>query len=142
MRTIEIVQGVVFRRSSGKVEFLVVKRVPSDGGFWQAVTGTIESGEDPLTTLKRELKEEAGLSYLLHVSEMLHTYEWVSDEHGVSGKDSVFTVEVPYDSEVVLEPSEHDDYKWLPLEEATRMLKYDGNKLSMRKAAEYAEQLI
>ena len=136
IKHIEIVQGVVYRHGSNGLEFLVMKRVPEDGGFWQPVTGTIEPGEELLATLKRELSEEAGLTDLMHVSKMLHTYEWGTGT--LSGRDSVFAVEVAPNTEVVLEPSEHDDCKWLPLEEAVAMLKYDGNRLSMRRAAEYA----
>ena len=135
MKHIDIVQGVVYRRKSGGTEFLVLKRTPEDGGFWQAVTGTIEDGEKTLETLKRELIEEAGLTTLLHVSDMLHTYEWAIED--LTGRDNVFTVEVDADVQVILNPEEHEEFRWLPLDRAVKLLKYDGNKLSMRQAAEY-----
>jgi hypothetical protein len=48
----EIAQGVVFRRHETGIHFLVLKRAPDDGGFWQAITGTIEDGELALELLK------------------------------------------------------------------------------------------
>ena len=139
MKNLNIVQGVVYSRGVDGLNFLIVKRVPSDGGFWQAITGTIEPGEEPLTTLKRELVEEAGLNDLIHVSDLLETYKWSNET--VSGIDSVFAIEVRQDVQIILEPSEHDMFKWLLLEDAIKMLKYDGNKLSMRAAAFYANSL-
>lgn len=139
MKHVEIVQGIVYRRGSNGTEFLIMKRVLEDGGFWQAVTGTIEPGEELVQTLRRELIEEAGLHAPMRISDMLHSYEWASKE--VTGRDSVFAVEVSVDSVVVLEPAEHDEFKWLGLEDAVQMLKYDGNKSSMREAAEYVNLL-
>ena len=132
-------QGVVYRRVKAGLEFLVVKRVPTDGGFWQAVTGTIEDGEDEVTTLKRELAEEAGITDPLYISELLHTYEWAV--YDLQGTDHVFAVEVRADSDVKLEPTEHDEFMWLPLEQAVNKLKYDGNKTSMQQVNDYIKAL-
>ena len=140
MRHIDVVQGIVYRQADSGTEFLIMKRTPEDGGFWQAVTGTIEPGEDLSQTLKRELIEEAGLHSLVRVSDVLHQYEWAKED--ISGTDNVFVVEVPADSMVNLDPTEHDDYKWLGLEDAVSMLKYDGNKSSMREAAQYILSII
>ena len=106
-----------------------IKRVLKDGGFWQAVTGTIKNKEEQVDTLKRELYEEAGLNDLVRMSEMLHSYDWSNDD--VIGNDLVYAVEVSVTSKIKLEPKEHDAFKWLPLKEATALLKDDGNKRSM-----------
>ena len=51
------VQAVIFRRKPS-LEFLILRRVPEKGGFWQNLSGGVEEGESLLDTLKRELKEE------------------------------------------------------------------------------------
>jgi lipoyl(octanoyl) transferase len=134
----ETAQGVVYRRAPQGLEFLLVKRVPEDGGFWQAITGTIDEGERAIETLKRELVEEAGITNPLHISEKLEDYSWGGEEQGIIGNDQVFAVEVTPDTQIIIEPTEHSEFKWLPLQDAVTLLKYDGNKNSMRIVAEYA----
>ncbi len=140
MKTQYVVQGVVYRRQGTELEFLVVKRVPEDGGFWQAITGTREDGEDMVQTLRRELMEEAGISQTLHISECLETYVWRNDARGIEGEDQVFAVEVASDEQVVLDGKEHTEFAWCALSDATALLKYDGNKQSMELVARYARE--
>ena len=130
MKTQHVVQGVVYRWQGTELEFLVVKRVPEDGGFWQAITGTMEDGEDMVQTLCRELMEEAGISQTLHMSDCLETFVWHNEAKGVEGEDNVFAVEVASDEQVVLDANEHTEFKWLALDDAIELLKYDGNKRS------------
>jgi lipoyl(octanoyl) transferase len=140
MKTQHVVQGVVYRWQGTELEFLVVKRVPEDGGFWQAITGTVEEGETMVRALRREVAEEAGISDVLHVSECLETYVWRNDAKGIEGQDKVFAVEVASDEQVVLDGKEHTEFKWLALGDATTLLKYDGNKRSMERVARYAQE--
>ncbi len=140
MRRIKIAQGIVYRHAGDHLEFLVLKRIPSDGGFWQAITGTIEDGEDELTALKRELLEEAGISEPAHISELLHTYDWATAD--LEGRDHVFAVEVLPNLDIKIEPAEHDEFMWLILGQAIDKLKYEGNKASMRLVNEYIKALV
>ena len=39
------VEGIVFRKNHNQTEFLLLKRLPTRGGFWQPVTGGVEEGE-------------------------------------------------------------------------------------------------
>ena len=39
------VQCIIFRKTNNSFEFLLLKRVPSKGGFWQSLTGGLEDGE-------------------------------------------------------------------------------------------------
>ena len=137
----ETAQGVVYRRKESHLEFLVIKRVPHDGGFWQAVTGTIDPGEEASETLRRELKEEAGIIDPLHISVCLEEYNWRMEEKDLTGRDQVFAVEVSNDTEITIDPKEHSEFKWLPLQDAVSLLKYDGNKNSMILVAGYAANL-
>jgi 8-oxo-dGTP diphosphatase len=45
---------------------LMFRRRPPDAGFWNALGGKIERGEDPLEAAAREVWEEAGLRPALH----------------------------------------------------------------------------
>lgn len=136
----EIVQGVIYRKNNDFMEFLVIKRVPEDGGFWQAVTGGKDHGEDNIATLRRELREEVGIESALAISDCLDSYDWGDPNDGKYGRDYIYAVEVSTDTEVFLDGNEHTEHKWLELEEALNMLKHDGNKRSMRLVADYARQ--
>ena len=39
---------------------LLLHRRPERGNFWQPITGSIEDGEVPFATARRELNEETG----------------------------------------------------------------------------------
>lgn len=115
-----------------------MKRVPKDGGFWQAITGTVEPGEEILDTVKRELVEEAGISEPVYISAKLVEYEWFNSKRGYGGRDTIFAVEVSPIAEVVISIDEHSEYKWLQIEDALALLKFDGNKKSMQLVLEHA----
>lgn len=133
----DVVQANIYRRTpSGDIEFLILKRVPADGGFWQPMTGHTDPSENHEQALRRELQEEANLSEFVAVSDKLAEYFY--DLRGESGRDSVYAVEVPHDSVVRLNPDEHEAYHWLQLEEALTYLKYDANKEAMQRVHQYA----
>ncbi|UCC34079.1 MAG: NUDIX domain-containing protein, partial [Candidatus Bathyarchaeota archaeon] len=49
------IQAILFKRSGGEIQYLLLKRCPERGGFWQPVTGGLEEGENRLEALKREI---------------------------------------------------------------------------------------
>lgn len=136
----ETAQGVVYRYRDHNLEFLILKRVPEDGGFWQAVTGTIENGESAQETLLRELKEEAGIANPMHVSQRLEEYHWENQETRLIGRDQVYGVEVSEETLIHTDPKEHSEFRWLSVDQAVEALKYEGNKKSIKLVAEYAEK--
>ncbi|MGD8374234.1 MAG: NUDIX domain-containing protein [Candidatus Woesebacteria bacterium] len=134
---INVALASVYRRRGDDIEFLIIKRVPHDGAFWQPVTGRIEEGETPKQAAIREVIEEVGIDIHLHVSDELMRSEWLTED-GRKGIDILHAVEVAAESRVVLS-EEHEDYKWLLLEDAMQILKYENNKQSLRVIYEYAK---
>lgn len=134
---IHIALASVYRKRDDDIEFLIIKRVPHDGDFWQPVTGGIEPGETPKQAATREVSEEVGIYNFLHVSEEIMRSEWITDD-GRHGTDILHAVEVHVDSEVTLS-EEHEDYMWLSLEDAIQVLKYENNKQALRAIYEYAK---
>ncbi len=49
------------RYSAGDWQYLMLRRVPERGGFWQGVTGGVEEGERLIDAARREVMEETGL---------------------------------------------------------------------------------
>jgi len=124
------VEAILFRRSSKGIEYLVVKRVPEKGGFWQPITGGVEEGETKTEALGREVREETGIENIVKIIEDVHYFEF-SDPHLY--KEYVFGVEVSSNEKIVLDENEHSEFRWCSFQEALRLLKWEGNKEGLRK---------
>ena len=70
------VEVIVFKIVDGVPLYLLLKRQPHRGGFWQPVTGGVEEGEDLKETALRELNEETGITEVLEVISDLHYFEF------------------------------------------------------------------
>ncbi len=102
----KLVVGAVICKNN---KFLLLERVPSDsmGGFVGIPSGTVETGEDLLTALAREVQEETGL-LVTSVLEYLGSFDWTSSS-GKKTRHFNFFVEVE-DGEIKLSSTEHQAY--------------------------------
>ena len=127
------VQVIPYRKPS-RVEILMLKTIPRRGGFWQCVTGKVESSEDLKTAALRELAEETGITsgFLGHISDPIYSFEY--EKNGKRFKETVFAVEVVGDPVVDLEHNvypEHVKYEWVSPEDALRRSRFDSQKNSI-----------
>lgn len=109
--------------------FLALKR--SDNlkiypGLWQAVTGTIESGETAVATAIRESREEAGLE-LLQMWTVPYVAQFYMPTINELGFSPVFGFLAEYKEDVNLS-SEHQAFKWLKFEEYLNILQLPTHK--------------
>ncbi|MBU7016026.1 MAG: NUDIX pyrophosphatase [Theionarchaea archaeon] len=120
-------------------EYLLLKRIPSRGGVWQGVTGGLEEGELLHDAARRELYEETGfaplkiekidLSYSFPVAdEWRHSYSVDVDEI----TEYVFVAFLDT-GEPVLDPQEHNQYKWCSIDEALQLLYWPNNKKALKQ---------
>jgi dATP pyrophosphohydrolase len=88
-------------------EWLILRRRAAAGPdwLWTCPSGVRESGESVDACARRELLEETGLSLEPHPTPCGRE-EW-----------AVYVAEAPADAEVRLD-AEHDDFEWLPLDQA------------------------
>jgi dihydroneopterin triphosphate diphosphatase len=129
------VEVIIFKVLEGKPLFLLLKRQPHRGGFWQPVTGGVEVGEDLKETALREMKEETGITEVVKILEDLHYFEFEANGGHGWMKEYVFGVQVDEKAESVIS-DEHSEQKWCALEEALELLKYENNKVGFRKISE------
>ena len=108
MRTQEVL--IVVRRGG---EFLVVHRSPANEAYWHQIAGGVEDGETFAEAAVRELREETGLEAGVEPLDRPFQYEGVRVE--------TFIVDAPAEWEPKLD-WEHDEYRWLPREQAAELL--------------------
>jgi len=97
-------------------KYLITKRPTNDDfmpNLWDTPGGTVEFGEKVIDGLNREIKEEAGLT--VNVGKIIFCYDHLSNPER---HQFTLVYECEYiDGEVNLDPEEHDDFKWVTLEE-------------------------
>ncbi|WP_159627784.1 dihydroneopterin triphosphate diphosphatase [Massilia puerhi] len=129
MSPYKIPESVLVVIHTSAMEVLVLERADRPG-FWQSVTGSLDSVDEPWAdTAARELFEETGIvadgeRIRLRDWQLANLYEiypvW---RHryapGVThNTEHVFSVCVPRDIPILLSPREHLRHAWLPLLEA------------------------
>ncbi len=129
------IEGIIFRRNNGKIEFLLLKRNKERGGFWQPITGGLEEGETIKQTLLRELKEETGVEEAKIIN---LNYSFQFKENDLWLTEFVFSIEISSKEKIKIS-SEHDEYLWCDLNTALDKLKWDTNKQAFKKTFEKIE---
>jgi len=126
---------IPFRRTATGVEYAVLKR--SDADWWHFVAGGGEEGETPLDAAERETREEIGVAAkrLIRLDSMatIPRYwfaaaaSWPPEVYVVP--EFAFAVETG--GAGLRLSSEHSELRWLPYEEAQRLLKWDSNRTAL-----------
>ncbi|MCI6266756.1 MAG: NUDIX pyrophosphatase [Erysipelotrichaceae bacterium] len=110
----------------------------NDMKVWQGICGGGEDGETIIETAKRESFEEAGIEYTsnyiqldtittMPVVAITGKFSWGEDVFVV--KEYCFGVDAT-DQEIKLS-DEHPEYRWLPYEEAKKLLKWDSDRTAL-----------
>lgn len=111
-----------------------------DPDFWQSVTGTIETGEQPLQTAYREVAEETGL--YLDIGQQTIVDRRQTNQYKIRSRwlyryppgtlyntEHVFTAQVS--SDIALTLTEHLAYEWAPKATALARLWSPSNRAAV-----------
>jgi 8-oxo-dGTP pyrophosphatase MutT (NUDIX family) len=131
--------GVVVRRLDGQWRMAAIRPGGKKAGVWALPKGLIGEGEKPEDTALREVAEETGVQArsLGKLGDVRYVYTWAGER--------IFKVVsfylLRYSSGRLGDiPPEHahevDEARWLPLEDAPRLLAYGGERQMAEKAIE------
>lgn len=111
-------------------------------GFWQSVTGTLRWRETPAAAAAREVLEETGIDPAgLCDASVTRRFpilpEWRSRyAPGVTeNTEHLWYLTLPERPAVTLNPAEHRDYRWLPLDEAIEIASSWTNREGLERLA-------
>ena len=110
-----------------------------ESGHWDFVKGHIEGSETEEETLRREAREEAGLTDLKVIKGFREklSYFYMKDGHTVA-KDVIFLLAETAIAEKDIKISfEHTGYLWLSFEDAVKKVTYDNSRNVLKKANEF-----
>jgi dihydroneopterin triphosphate diphosphatase len=124
------------QRAAGDIEYAVFSR--ADYACWQGIAGGGEDDETPLKAARRESQEEANLppdcAYIqldgVNSIPAVHFKDWhlwgdsvfVIPEYTFGVDASEREIQVSYG---------HKEHRWLPYEQAVKMLEYEGNRTAL-----------
>ena len=109
--------------------YLLLKRTPQLGGYWQPVTGFVEQNESAVHAALREIEEETGLKSPRQIMDIDFRFSFFMEEDGIRCYVDTLGVEVEH-SQIELS-FEHTDYRWLGYQKARELLYWDNNKKTL-----------
>ncbi len=114
---------------NGEPVYLLLKRIPRLGGYWQPVTGFVEQNESPTQAALREIEEETGFNTPRQIKDIDYRFSFNMERVGTRCDVDVLAVEVE-NAQVELSV-EHTDYRWLGYQKARALLYWENNKKTL-----------
>lgn len=118
-----------------KPQYLVLHRYKHWKG-WEFPKGGIDSGENAIQTVKREVKEESGLKIIkIKRFNIKGSYKYpkiLKDRPHIKGQTyTLFSAQVK-EGKINIDKKEHSCYLWLPFEKAVKKLTWSNQKRCLR----------
>ena len=131
--------GVLVRRLRGAWHVAAIRPAGKPDGIWALPKGHIDPGESGETTALREVREETGAGgrSLGKLGDVRYVYTW--DGERIFKVVSFYLLRYSRGRLGDLPPEtahEVDETRWLPLEEAPKLLAYGGERQMAAKAVE------
>jgi 8-oxo-dGTP pyrophosphatase MutT (NUDIX family) len=129
--------GVLVRRMRGRLWLAAIRPQGKPEGVWALPKGLVDSGEQPAATALREVREETGCDGELgpKLGDVKYVYTWGGER--IFKIVSFYLVRWKRGRLGNIDPSmrrEVADARWLPLDDAPRLLAYKGEREMAEKA--------
>jgi 8-oxo-dGTP pyrophosphatase MutT (NUDIX family) len=127
---------VLVRRLRGRWHLAVIRPRGKEAGVWALPKGLIDAGEGAEATAVREVREETGAQgrALGKLGDVRYVYSWRGER--VFKVVSFFLLRWTKGALAPEHVHEVAEARWLPLEEAPRLLAYKGEREMAAKALE------
>jgi 8-oxo-dGTP pyrophosphatase MutT (NUDIX family) len=137
--------AVIFKRKGPDILFLVV--YSNRNRTWGFPKGHIEKGETEKNAALREIKEETGLDNLRFIEGFTEKimYETISKRPPFEGQEiekyvTYFLCETK-GQDIIVDNREITDYKFLPLKEAGRLVRFPNLERVLRRAYDFLQTI-
>jgi 8-oxo-dGTP pyrophosphatase MutT (NUDIX family) len=126
----ECVEGYLFVRHPFQV--LLFRRPPSRGRIWVPISGKVDRPDRSFSAaLRREVREETGLTRFRRISPMRWVFRWRGSGGGI-WRLHAFAVELP-SRRIPRLSDEHEAFEWLDPREALKRLHFRDNRAALRR---------
>jgi 8-oxo-dGTP pyrophosphatase MutT (NUDIX family) len=137
--------GVLVRRLRGRWWLAAIRPAGKPEGLWALPKGLIDAGERPEETAQREVGEETGAEGSLHgkLGDVRYVYTWAGQR--VFKVVSFYLFRYRRGRLGELAPRQRvevADVRWLPLEDAPRLLAYKGEREMAEKALAVLDEKV
>lgn len=139
MPVIRSAGAVVFRETNKGREYLLIQHRPPYH-HWDFPKGHIEKGEKTEEAVRREIKEETGISEIEIISGFKETIRYFVKYTGEKSLKFVAYFLAKTNEKKVKISSEHEDFIWLGFPEAQERITYATSKKVLEKADEFLEK--
>ncbi|HEY8849869.1 MAG TPA: lipoyl(octanoyl) transferase LipB, partial [Thermoanaerobaculia bacterium] len=118
---------------------LLLHRRPERGNFWQPITGSIEEGESPLQTARREILEETGhpsepedldlrQSFMIESQVLASRYP-----SPIVASEVSFVAQLSSHAAIHMDADEHDHFGWFSFAEAYEKIRWTDDREALEQ---------
>jgi bis(5'-nucleosidyl)-tetraphosphatase len=134
---------VLYRTEGGERRYLLLRSALTKRLVWEFPKGGIEVGESEQEAAERELREETGVGdgrYAMRPGfreeeHYLFTRTWSGERQLVVKRVVYFLAEAETDEVTI--SREAAEFRWLPFDEAQRLLRFPEKRRVLERAEEY-----
>jgi len=133
------ISAIIFIERGGKREYLILKRKKNWKG-WECLKGGRRRKESEFHALKREIKEEIGVSkFKAKKTRFFHEFkyekEYMKDnKEWDAAKNKVYLVQV-FSDRIKIDRNEHSGFKWMAKQTAMNQLTWPDYEKIFKKLA-------
>ena len=139
MMTQKSVGFVIFKKEGRGIRYLLLHH---GGSYWNFPKGRQEAGEDDMSSARRELQEETGITQIKIFEDYKDEYNYDFDVVIKNGaREKIYKTVIFYVAEVIDDnvkiSNEHIDYGWFDYDTALKRMYYQEGQNLLKRAHQF-----